>query len=209
MWLWAAIGVLVVILGAMYGLVSPTFYRTRDLLGDGTTEVDQAELDRRLSSSRPMIGIGIGLLGHRRHPVADGAQAVLSGGRREPRRTRSGVGGSSRTNRRSTRASRGPASLAATRTSSWVRGVADRPAPLLVTSDTPTTRIPTQRAAIASMTVDMPDRVGTQDAQHAHLGRGLVGRTQQARVDALRECDALRRGGVPQRRAGGPGRRPR
>ncbi len=62
-WLWAAIGVLVVILGAMYGLVSPTFYRTRDLMSDGTTEVDQAELDRRLSSSRPMIGIGIGLLG--------------------------------------------------------------------------------------------------------------------------------------------------
>jgi hypothetical protein len=62
-WLWAAIGVLVVILGAMYGLVSPTFYRARDLMGDGTTEVDRAELDRRLSSSRPMIGIGIGLVG--------------------------------------------------------------------------------------------------------------------------------------------------
>jgi hypothetical protein len=63
MWLWTAVGVLVVILGAMFGLVSPTFYRTRDLLGDGSTEVDAAELDRRLSSPRPMVGMGIGFLG--------------------------------------------------------------------------------------------------------------------------------------------------
>ncbi len=63
MWLWAAVGVLVVILGVMYGLVSPTFFRVRDVVGDGSTDVDQAELDCRLSSSRPMAGIGIGFLG--------------------------------------------------------------------------------------------------------------------------------------------------
>ncbi len=63
MWLWAAVAVLVVIMGAMYGLVSPTFFGIRDAIGDGSTEVDQAALDRRLSSSRPMTGIGIGFLG--------------------------------------------------------------------------------------------------------------------------------------------------
>jgi hypothetical protein len=63
LWLWAAVGVLVVILGAMYGLVSPTFFGIRDVLGDGSAEVDQVELDRRLASSRPMMGVGIGFLG--------------------------------------------------------------------------------------------------------------------------------------------------
>lgn len=53
------------------------------------------------------------------------------------------VAGSSRMNRASTRARRGPASFAALRTSPWLSGVAEMPAPLLVTSDTATTRIPT------------------------------------------------------------------
>ena len=63
MWLWTAIGVLIVIFVTMFALVSPTFYRTRDLLGDGSTPVDQAALDARLSSSRPMAGVIIGLIG--------------------------------------------------------------------------------------------------------------------------------------------------
>ena len=63
MWLWTAVGVLIVIFVTMFALVSPTFYRTRDLLGDGSTPVDQAALDARLSSSRPMAGVIIGLIG--------------------------------------------------------------------------------------------------------------------------------------------------
>ena len=63
MWLWTAIGVLIVIFVTMFALVSPTFYRTRDLLGDGSTPVDQAALGARLSSSRPMAGVIIGLIG--------------------------------------------------------------------------------------------------------------------------------------------------
>ena len=63
MWLWTAVGVLVVIFIAMYALVSPTFSRTRDLLGDPSTPVDQAALDRQLSNPRPMVGVTIGLVG--------------------------------------------------------------------------------------------------------------------------------------------------
>jgi hypothetical protein len=63
MWLWTAVGVLIVIFVTMFALVSPTFYRTRDLLSDGSTPVDQAAFDARLSSSRPMAGVIIGLIG--------------------------------------------------------------------------------------------------------------------------------------------------
>ncbi len=63
MWLWTAVGVLVVVFVTMFALVSPTFYRTRDLLGDGSTPVDPADLDRRLSSSRPLVGVVIALIG--------------------------------------------------------------------------------------------------------------------------------------------------
>lgn len=63
MWLWTAVGVLVVIFIAMFALVSPTFYRTRDLLGDGSAPVDQVALDSLLSRSRPMVGVIISLVG--------------------------------------------------------------------------------------------------------------------------------------------------
>ena len=55
-----------------------------------------------------------------------------------------------------TRARRGPASAPAARTSSWVSGSPEYPAPALVTSETPQTSSPTQRAAMHSSTVDMP-----------------------------------------------------
>ncbi len=82
MWLWAAVGVLVVILGAMYGLVSPTFFGIRDVIGrrhDGDrpggarpSPVELAADDRHRHR----------LPGHPCHPVADGPQAVLSGSSR-------------------------------------------------------------------------------------------------------------------------------
>jgi hypothetical protein len=63
MWLWTAVGLLVVVFIVMFAMVSPTFYRTRDLLGDGSAPVDPTELDRRLSSSRPLVGVVLALIG--------------------------------------------------------------------------------------------------------------------------------------------------
>jgi hypothetical protein len=53
----------VVILGAMYGFMTPAFKRLRQTVGDGSTPVDQAALDQALAAPGPMIGAGIGLLG--------------------------------------------------------------------------------------------------------------------------------------------------
>lgn len=63
MWLWAAVVVLVVVLGGMYSTMSPAYVRVRQVLGDGTTEVDAAELDRALSTPGPPVGAIIGLVG--------------------------------------------------------------------------------------------------------------------------------------------------
>ena len=63
MWLWASIGLLVVILAAMYAMLTPAFKRLRETVGDGSAPVDQAALDRALAAPGPMIGAGIGLLG--------------------------------------------------------------------------------------------------------------------------------------------------
>lgn len=62
-WLWGAVVVLVVVLGAMYSTMSPSFGRLREVLGDGSAEVDQGELDRALAVPGPVIGAIIGLLG--------------------------------------------------------------------------------------------------------------------------------------------------
>jgi hypothetical protein len=62
-WLWVSIGLLVVILVVMYGMLSPTFRRLRETVGDGSAPVDQEALDRALASPAPMIGAGLGLLG--------------------------------------------------------------------------------------------------------------------------------------------------
>jgi hypothetical protein len=62
-WLWASIVLLVVILGAMYGFMTPAIKRLRQTVGDGSTPVDQAALDQALAAPGPMIGAGIGLLG--------------------------------------------------------------------------------------------------------------------------------------------------
>lgn len=62
-WLWLSIILLVVILGAMYGMLAPAFRRVRQLVGDAGTDVDPGELDQALSQPGPMIGVGIGLLG--------------------------------------------------------------------------------------------------------------------------------------------------
>lgn len=63
LWLWVSIVLLVVILAAMYGFLTPAFGRLRQLVGDGSSPVDQAELDAALAASGPMTGAGIGLLG--------------------------------------------------------------------------------------------------------------------------------------------------
>ena len=63
MWLWTAVGLLVLVFIVMFAMVSPTFYRTRDLLGDGSVPVDPTELDRRLSSSRPLVGVVLAIIG--------------------------------------------------------------------------------------------------------------------------------------------------
>lgn|GEM_PF-3014415 len=53
----------VVVLGAVYPTMSPSFGRLREVLGDGQVEVDRVELDRALSGPGPVIGAIIGLLG--------------------------------------------------------------------------------------------------------------------------------------------------
>lgn len=63
MWLWVSIVVLVVVLGAMYGFVTPAFGRLRQTVGDGSTPVDQEALDQALAQPGGMIAAGIGLLG--------------------------------------------------------------------------------------------------------------------------------------------------
>jgi hypothetical protein len=63
LWLWTAIVLLVAILGAMYGLLTPAFRRLRETVGDGSAPVDQAALDRELAAPGPMIGAGLGLAG--------------------------------------------------------------------------------------------------------------------------------------------------
>ena len=62
-WLWVSIALLMVILGAMYGLMTTSFKRIRQTLGDGPTPVDEAALDQALGASGPMMGAGIGLVG--------------------------------------------------------------------------------------------------------------------------------------------------
>jgi Predicted integral membrane protein (DUF2269) len=63
LWLWVSIVLLVVILGAMYGLLTPGFKRLRETVGDGSAPVDQTALDGALAAPGPMIGAGIGLVG--------------------------------------------------------------------------------------------------------------------------------------------------
>ena len=63
LWLWVSIVLLVVILGAMYGLLTPAFKRLRETVGDGSAPVDQTALDGALAAPGPMIGAGIGLVG--------------------------------------------------------------------------------------------------------------------------------------------------
>jgi hypothetical protein len=47
----------------MYGLMTTSFKRIRQTLGDGSTPVDEAALDQALGASGPMMGAGIGLVG--------------------------------------------------------------------------------------------------------------------------------------------------
>ena len=73
-WIWAALGVLVIMMGAMYGLASPYFNRLRQAVGAPTynqrrrraeppppTQV--VELGPLLRSSRPMLVMVIGIVG--------------------------------------------------------------------------------------------------------------------------------------------------
>jgi hypothetical protein len=62
-WFWLSIVLLVAIMGAMYGFITPVFGRVRGILGDGSQPVDAAALEAALAEPRPMIGAGVGLLG--------------------------------------------------------------------------------------------------------------------------------------------------
>jgi hypothetical protein len=73
LWLWASLGLLVVIVGLMYGLMTTHYGKTRQALGIPTMNdqkkgivpepASDAELDSLLSSSRPTIGAVIGIAG--------------------------------------------------------------------------------------------------------------------------------------------------
>jgi uncharacterized membrane protein len=62
-WLWVSIALFVVILVAMYMLMTRTYVEIRTIVGDGSAPVDTAALERALRAPAPMIGAGIGLLG--------------------------------------------------------------------------------------------------------------------------------------------------
>ena len=62
-WVVASYVVIVLIIGAMYGLATPYYRQLRELVGDGTTAVDQARLDAALASRRPDILVTVGVLG--------------------------------------------------------------------------------------------------------------------------------------------------
>lgn len=73
LWLWASLGVLVVVVGLMYGLMTTNYSKVRRALGVATpTDIKQgvvpeptsdAELEALLASSRPTIGAVIGIGG--------------------------------------------------------------------------------------------------------------------------------------------------
>jgi hypothetical protein len=73
-WIWAALGVLVVMMGAMYGLASPYFNRLRQATGVPTyrqrrrgaepgPQTGVVELEPLLRSSRPMLVVVVGIVG--------------------------------------------------------------------------------------------------------------------------------------------------
>jgi plastocyanin len=65
-WIWASIGVLVIVTGFMYGLASPYYRRVRLIAGamaGGSEAVTSAQFDQVLRSPRAMAVAWIGLLG--------------------------------------------------------------------------------------------------------------------------------------------------
>ena len=73
-WIWAALGVLVAMMGAMYALASPYYRRVREALGvarTGRRRADApaetltlaADLDPLLRSSRPLLIVAVGIGG--------------------------------------------------------------------------------------------------------------------------------------------------
>jgi hypothetical protein len=63
LWLWAAVVVLVVVIGAMYATMTPTFGRWRQLVAEGAQPVTETELTRALRVPGPLIGALIGVFG--------------------------------------------------------------------------------------------------------------------------------------------------
>lgn len=73
-WIWAALGVLVLLMGAMYGLASPYYKRLREAVGLGTsprgrrdvqpvTPPRTLDLEPLLRSSRPFLVMAVGIAG--------------------------------------------------------------------------------------------------------------------------------------------------
>jgi formate hydrogenlyase subunit 3/multisubunit Na+/H+ antiporter MnhD subunit len=73
-WIWAALGVLVLMMGAMYGLASTYYRRVRQAAGlpasgraprpaQAEPQVQTMELEALLGSSRPMVIVWVGVAG--------------------------------------------------------------------------------------------------------------------------------------------------
>lgn len=70
-WIWAALGLLVLIIVAMYAMATPFYGQLRVAAGarasqpkvDPNPVVDQAEVDRLAASSRPLVLLAIGVIG--------------------------------------------------------------------------------------------------------------------------------------------------
>lgn len=61
-WLWASIGILVVVLGVMYSVAAPFYMRIRQAVGeDGAVTAD--DLERLSTSTRPFILAAVGGIG--------------------------------------------------------------------------------------------------------------------------------------------------
>lgn len=62
LWLWTSVVLLVVVIGAMYGLISRHTYAWRDALKEGA-ETSTADLDAMMTTDQPLLGSAIGIVG--------------------------------------------------------------------------------------------------------------------------------------------------
>lgn len=62
-WAIASYGVVILVLAVMYSLATPYYVKVRELVGDGTAQVDPDELRQVLNTRRPELLVSVGAIG--------------------------------------------------------------------------------------------------------------------------------------------------